>query len=896
MVVGGADPRSRRAVIVVVVSDEIPDESAADHVDPLGDPYLRTRFALPARPGTFLRRARLVEHLDQALLTPLTMVNGAAGAGKTLLVADWAAGLGQPVAWLTLDPALQSPGMFWAHLLQALRTRGVPVADDIRCPANRVSRTLLTRLAAQLGDSGRIVTVVLDEYDRVSSPELSEQLEFVLHHAGPGLRLVIVTRTEPLLPLHRYRTAGTMTEIRNAELAFTPEETVALLELHGLCLPVHAADALVGRTRGWAAGLRLCALAARQQPDPEGYLKEFEAGHSTVADFLLAEVLKRQPPPTQDLLLRVSVLERFCVGLANELTGRTDAEPILAGLHRENAFVEDLGHTWYRLHPLFREILRAHLRERGADLEPELHLRAAHWLGRSGLLPEMLAHGAAAGEWDFTAGALVDDLAIGQLFTGLRSDELTELFSGMGPGTTSPAADLVRAARDLSQCDLDQALAHLQHAEEQLAADGSRPAAAQLSCALLQALAARLAGSPRRAEQAVRTARELEREVPAHLLDKHPELPALLLTHLGSTRLWAGRFDAARDALTTVADSTAGAATALPREESLEHLALIDYLDGWPTRAERKAVAAMTETERFSLPQTSASALGSLVLAAVAVDRGELAEAEELLGRTEECPPRDPVTAAGRAIATAHLLLARGKARAALAAAEAAVTAVTADVVSPWERGHAALVASAAHLAEGRPREAAELLEPVAAQQPTCAVGAARARLAAGDPDAALRLLDVVGTEERTGPALLVRATLLRAQAAHTAGDAATVRRLLARALTDARRERLRLPFLEAGAWVGPYLAAAPLRGLAAGWLMPGTAAVDPGPLLVEHLSGRERDVLERLAQMMSTEDIAADLYVSVNTVKTHLKSVYRKLAVNRRNDAVRRARELHLL
>ncbi|MFE4575321.1 LuxR C-terminal-related transcriptional regulator [Streptomyces chartreusis] len=893
MVVGGADPRSRRAVSVVVVSDEIPDESTAVHVDPLGDPYLRTRFALPARPGTFLRRERLIEHLDQALRTPLTMVNGAAGAGKTLLVADWAAGIGQPVAWLTLDPALQSPGMFWAHLLQALRTRGVPVADDIRCPANRVGRTLLTRLAAQLGDSGRDVTVVLDEYDRVNSPELSEQLEFVLHHAGPGLRLVVVTRNEPLLPLHRYRMAGTMTEIRNAELAFTPEETVALLELHGLRLPVHAADALVGRTRGWAAGLRLCALAARQQPDPEGYLKEFEAGHSTVADFLLAEVLKRQPPPTQDLLLRVSVLERFCVGLADELTGRTDAEPILAGLHRENAFVEDLGHTWYRLHPLFREILRAHLRERLADLEPELHLRAARWLGRSGLLPEVLAHGAAAGEWDFTAGALVDDLAIGQLFTGLRSDELTELFSGMGPGTTSPAADLVRAARDLSQCDLDQALAHLQHAEEQLAADDSRPAAAQLSCALLQALAARLAGSPRRAEQAVRTARELEGEVPAHLLDRHPELPALLLTHLGSTRLWAGRFDAARDALGTVADTTAGAATALPREESLEHLALIDYLDGWPTRAERKAVAALTETERFSLPQASASALGRLVLAAVAVDRGELTEAEELLDQAGGHEARDPVTAAGRSIATAHLLLARGKARAALTAAEAAVTA---DVASPWERSHAALVASAAHLAEGRPREAAEVLEPVADRQPTCAVGAARAHLAAGDPATALELLDVVGTEERTGPALLVRATLLRAQAANTAGDAATVRRLLARALTEARRERLRLPFLEAGAWVGPYLATAPLRGLAAGWLMPGAAVDEPVPLLVEHLSGRERDVLQRLAQMMSTEDIAADLYVSVNTVKTHLKSVYRKLAVNRRNDAVRRARELHLL
>ncbi|MFE6178181.1 LuxR C-terminal-related transcriptional regulator [Streptomyces sp. NPDC056464] len=878
----------------VAASDDVPNEPAASHVDPLGDPFLRTRFALPARPATFLRRERLVDHLDQALRTPLTMVNGAAGAGKTLLVADWAAGLGQPVAWLTLDAAIQGPRMFWAHLLQALRIHGVPVGD-LGCPSDEseVSRTLLARLAARLADAERVATVVLDEYDRISAPEISRQLEFVLHHAGPGLRLVIVTRNEPLLPLHRYRTAGAMTEIRNAELAFTPEETVSLLERHGLRLPVPAADALVDRTGGWAAGLRLCALAARERPDPEAYLKEFEAGHSTVADFLLAEVLDRQPAPTQDLLLRVSVLERFCVGLADALTGRSDAEAILAGLHRENAFVEDLGHSWYRLHPLFREILRAHLRERSADLEPELHLRAARWLRSSGLLPEMLAHGAAAGEWDFTARAFVDDLAIGQLFTGMRSDDLAELFSGMGPETTSPAADLVRAARDLSQCDLDRALARLHRAEEQLTSDADGPAAAQLSCALLEALAARLAGSPRRAEQAVRTARELEREVPAQLLEKHPELPALLLTHLGSTRLWAGHFEAARAALSTVADTTAGAATALPREESLEHLALIDYLDGWPTRAERQAVAAMTETERFSLPEASVSALGRLVLAAVAVDRNELAEAQALLDQTTRLAVRDPVTAAGRSIATARLLLARGRTRAALAATEPAVTA---DVASPWERSHAALVASAAHLAEGRADEAAEVLEPVAGDLPTCAVGAARAHLAAGNPDAALKLLDIIGAEADTGPAVLVRATLLRAQAANEAGDLATARRLIARSLTDARRERLRRPFLEAGAWLGPYLAGPPLRDLAAGWLIPGPASDEPAPLLVEHLSGRERDVLERLAQMMSTEDIAADLYVSVNTVKTHLKSVYRKLAVNRRSDAVRRARELHLL
>ncbi|WP_189783333.1 LuxR C-terminal-related transcriptional regulator [Streptomyces capitiformicae] len=884
-----------------------PTVPAIPCADPLGDPFLRTRFALPARPATFLRRQRLVQHLDQALRTPLTLVNGAAGAGKTLLAADWAAGLRPPVAWLTVEVGDRRPGVFWAYVLQALRACGAPASDAVGAPADAtgVDQKLLAALAAELDDRDRPVVLVLDEFDRVTAPEVAEQLEFVRHHAGRGLHLVLVTRTEPLVPLHRYRAAGELTEIRAADLAFTPEEAVALLELHGLSLPAHAARALVDRTRGWAAGLRLSALAARESADPELYLKEFEADRSTVADFLLAEVLRGQPEETQDLLLRVSVLERFCPDLADALTLRTDAGPILSGLHRDNAFVEHLGHSWYQLHPLFGEILRAHLRERLPGLEPELHRRAARWLRPSGFLRETLAHGAAAGDWDFAAGALIDDLAIGQLFTGLRSGDLDQVFSHMGPEARSPATDLVRAAHDLSRCDLDRGLTRLRHAEEHLADDAPEPAAARLSCALLEALAARLTGCPPRAEKAAEAADELWREVPAHLLEKHPEIAALLLTHLGSARLWAGRFQDARAALTAVADTPGGASTVLPREESMGHLALLDYLNGWLGRAERKALAALSEAERVGLPQPSGSGIERLVLAAVAVDRHELDRAQALLNETARLPSgaRDPVPAAGRALATARLLMARGRARAAVEAADPAVSAVEA---SPWAASHEALAVSAAHLAEGRPDEATEVLQRVSGDQPTCAVEAAALHLAAGRPETAVDLLDSIRAQGGTGPAVTVRAALVRAQAAEGAGDTATARRLVAQALLDARRERLRRPFLDAGAWIRPLLASASLHELAAGWLTPGPLPTrrgeQPGPepprtpLVGVELSGRERDVLERLARMMSTEEIAADLYVSVNTVKTHLKSVYRKLAVNRRGEAVHRARDLRLL
>ena len=873
--------------------------------DPLGDPYLLTRFALPARPATFLRRQRLVARLHQALRTPLTLVNGPAGAGKTLLVADWAAGLPSPVAWLTVEAGDHRPGVFWAYVFESLRVNGARAAGAVGAPADpaSVGRGLLASLAAELNDRDRPVVLVLDEYDRMTVPEVAEQLEFVLRHAGQGLRLVLVTRTEPLLPLHRYRAADELTEMRGAELSFTPKEADALLRLHGLRLPAHAASALVERTRGWAAGLRLSALAAQESADPERFLKEFEAGRSTVADFLLAEVLKGRTREAQDLLMRVSVLDRFCPDLADALTLRNDAEPLLAELHRQNAFIERLGPSWYRLHPLFREILRAHLRERLPGTETELHLRAARWLRRSGIVEETLVHGAAGGDFDLAAGALVDNLAIGELFTGLRSDSLTQLFAGMGPEAESAASDLVRAAGALARRDLDRGLCRLRRAQEQLsdAGDGPDLAAARLSCTLLEALAARLTGCPPRAERAAATAEELRRELPDRLLDEHPELTALLLTHVGSVRLWEGRFDHARAALTRGAGVPSGSATVVPRTESMGHLALADYLDGWLGRAERRALAAVSEGELAGLPRPPGAGLGRLVLAAVAVDRQELGRARALLDETALLPGRehDPVPTAGRALATSRLLLADGETP---AAAEAAESAVSTAVASPWARSHAAVVRSAACLADGRPDEAVRFLDGVLGDQPLYAVEAAAIQVAAGRPDSAFELLDAVRAGGRAGPAVGVGAALVRARAAQESGETDTARRLVARALLDARRERLRRPFLQGGDWIRPLLATAPLHELAEGWLLPGRPGghggprrpvSDPPPLVPVELSTRERDVLRRLARMMTTEEIAADMYVSVNTVKTHLKSTYRKLAVNRRSDAVNRAREL---
>ncbi|MFC8294120.1 LuxR C-terminal-related transcriptional regulator [Streptomyces sp. NPDC057250] len=887
-------------------------EGTAGTATPGGDPLLAARFAVPRLPETFLRRPRLAESLTRALTgpEPLVLVNGPAGAGKTLLAADWfgTRPLPGPAAWLTVEAGDNAPGVFWSYVLGALCHHGFALPGAVGRPARpgEVDLSLLSRLAAHLNDLTEPVILVLDEFERVSSPDVAEELRFVLHHAGAGLRLVLVGRTDPLLPLHRYRAAGQVAEIRDADLAFRPRETADLVRRHGLSLSDEGARTLTERTGGWAAGLRLCVLAAQRAEDPESFLKEFETGRSAIADFLLSEVLDAQSAGNQDLLLRASVCERIHPGLANALTGRDDAAPMLAELWRANAFVEPVGHAWYRLHPLFAEILRAHLNTRHPGLEGELHGSAARWLSDAGLLMEALPHAARAGDWEFAADRLVDDLAIGRLVTGLDADRLGELFAGMPPDTPGPAADLVRAARALARYDVDRCLAHLDRAEAHPAPVGEEsPSAARLSGALLRVLAGRMLGSPETAEAAARSVERLEeREVLTERLRARPEVRALSSAALGATRLWAGDLDAARAGLTAAAEAPDTPSTALPRHDALGGLALIDFLNGWPGRAEARARQTIAEAERFGLQPSARSPLGQLVRAAVDVERDDLASARAHLDRTTPGPPRphDPLVASWSAVTRSRLLSAAGRAAEALRVLDDLREAPAAATPSPWMDAQVALAAAAAHMARGRPGAAVEALAGARGAGPEHAIATARALLAAGDDEAARALAAALPALDGHGPALTVRALLVRAGTARTLGDGAAARRLVARALAVARPERLRRPFLEAGIRIPDLLGRPPVPGrghdrLPAGPVpgaqTPGGGGSGPAP---EPLSAREHEVLVRLAQMMSTEEIAATLFLSVNTVKTHLRHIYRKLAVTRRGEAVRRARELGLL
>lgn len=862
------------------------------------------RFAVPAEPKVLVDRPDLLKRLTDGARGPLTFVNGPAGAGKTVLTAQWITrGLApRACAWLTVEPG-DAPGAFWAYVLEAFRRHGVRLPAEVGSPthAEGVDRSLLVGLAAGLAERPAPTVLVLDQFDAARAPEITEGLQFVLRNAADGLRLVLTGRTDSLLPVHRYRTAGEITEIRNADLRFTDTDTEMLLREHRLVLSEAGVRLLVERTEGWAAGLRLCALAMQRSDDPEAFVREFAADRTTIADYLLTEVLDAQHPLTQDLLLRASISDRVHPALADALTGRDDAERTLAELAGANAFLEQVGaSSWYRLHPLFAEVLHAHLRQRRPGLEPRLRARAARWLAGTGRLTEAVVQAAAAGDWQFAAGQLVDRLALGRLFTGLETERLRGAFAAMPTGLPGPAPALVAAACRLTEQDLAGCTAALRRADAYVT-DASGPAT-RLGLAFVRVLAGRLAGDPAATGRAAADAARLTHETPQPLLAEHPEIHAMVLAGLGSAELGAGHLDRAESGLTAAVEACRQPGLDGPLCDALASLALAELLRGKLRRAEEHARGSLAAEGSAFVPEHR-TGVGRLVMAGVSLERDDLMAARTRLDLATGPvrPLSEPVAAVEAAVIGSRLAIAEGDWKGALAALH---TVGARPQLSDWALDELAIAESAAHLSHGDAATALDVLDAVASDRPEHAVAGARALLAAGDADGATETLGGLPDDETVTRSSLAQACLLRAQVATASGTAdgtEEAHRLLCEALGHARPERLRRVFVESGPWIRRMLRQDPQLAQAHSWLslrMPGfahSAALERVPV-VEPLSERETEVLRKAAELLSSEEIAAALYISANTVKTHLKSIYRKLSVTRRSEAVHRAHDLGVL
>jgi len=735
----------------------------------------------------------------------------------------------------------------------------------------------------------------------------------VLKNGQPGLRLVVSSRMDPLLPLHRYRLNGELTEVRADDLAFSMAESSTLMAQHGLALSEGALESLTGRTEGWAAGLRLAAISLEGHPDPEQFVKEFDAEDGAITSYLVDEVLNAQPAPVRDFLLRTSILDRVSADIGRELGDDGQAPDVLPALAQTNAFVRPLGHGWYRYHPLFRAVLRLKLRRECPGRLPELHRRAAHWCRRRGWLVDAVRHAGASGDWQLAAEMVVDELAIGQLIEPQGHQLLADEFRGMprDRAWTQPQPLLVTAAIELSGETGDSTMPSLVAAEgllEVVTAGDETPA--RLAAALIRLAASRQAGDLDAAAAAAGHAEALLGELPEELLARHPAIRAQVLAGRGAVQLWSGQLDEAAATFGAGVTAAAAADSSYEQAECLGYLALVEALRGQLSRAAEQAGEAAGKAENSDDGVSEPTVAASVALACVHLERSELQQAHDQLALADAAlrARPDQLMSAVASLVAARRRLAEGRGGAALE-----MTGRARQGWSPpgWLELRLTLVESRAYAAGGDIQsaiDAAGRADPQAT--PDAAIALGHAWLTAGDQQAARAAMALVtaGSGAAREP-VSMGGWLLEARLSYSSGDHGRGRRSLEHALRLARHEEVRLPFALERNWIRPVLRRDPELADAyrelldpdivrPGVVVPFRQAV-PGeamPLVVERLSEREREVIQHLSGMLSTAEIASEMYISVNTVKTHLRSIYRKLSAAHRGEAVRRARQLDLI
>ena len=879
------------------------------------DPLLTSKVTAPSVPEWLIARPRIDRLIARGAQGSITTVTGPPGAGKTMALAMWAAAsqAAGATAWVTIDDHDNQPKVFWSYVLEALRRCGVPVPRALTATVRRyaVDHEFLLRFASLMAAQDPPVTLVLDDVHLLTGARVLDGLAYVLRHAAPGLRLVVASRMDPLLPLHRYRLTGELTEIRASDLAFTVPEACLLMAQHGVGLSAESLDGLTRRAGGWAAVLRLAAISMGGHADPDQFVKELVAEDSAVAGYLVEEVLNAQPPQVRTFLLRTSILDRISEELAGEVAGEDSYATVLPDLAHVNALVQRDDGGWYHYHALFAAVLRLKLRREDPGRLQDLHLRAAGWFRRNGYLAEAVRHAADAGDWEFAARTVVDELALGELIQPQGSEALADGFRRMPRDLrwTVPQPLLVAAAIDLARGEGAMSGAFTCAAEDLL---GRLPAGTEapsrLAAALIRIAMARRTGDVTAAATAARAAQSVSDAIPVDLHARHPWNQAQVVAGRGTVELWSGRFDEASAIFAAGAEGALAPQAGNDRADFLGHLALIEALRGRLGHAGELAAESAGRREEDAGPSASPySVAAEVALSCMHVDRNELAPARRWQKRADEALRARPDRLLGVAasLVAARQGLAEGRGRASVEI----VSRARAGWSPPaWLEREMLLLDSWAYAASADFEPAIETALRAGPESSLgAAVALARALLASGDRQGAARALAGAppGHEAPTGARLA--AWLVDARLSYGNGDHVRGRRSLEHAFRLAEPEQFRLPFALERDWLRPVLQRDPELAqqhrrllepdlVRPGWMEARQSAGQAAPMIVEPLSVREREVLEHVSAMESTAEIATEMYISVNTVKTHLKSIYRKLAVTHRGEAVRRARKLGLL
>ena len=875
-----------------------------------------------ARPGLFGRLGGPAR---------VSVVSAPAGSGKTVLLRSWIAGAGLAgrAAWVAAGREERDPQRFWLSVAGALRATG-PGAGLVRAVTGAPELdgwALAERLLSDLAPLAEPVWLVVDDVHELG-PDALRQLELVLMRAPAGLRFVLAARHDVRLGLHRLRLDGGLAELRAADLRFTLAEAGELFSAAGVELDEPALAMLQERTEGWVAGLRLAALALAGGADPARFAAEFSGSERTVAEYLLAEVLDRQSERVRRLLLRTSILERVSGELADLLTGDEGGERVLQDLEAAGAFVVplDAARSWFRYHQMFAGLLRLELRRTAPGEVTGLHAAAAGWLAAHGFAVEAIRHAQAAQDWELATRLLAGHWPT--LHLDGHAATTHELLAGFPAGLLTDNAELavVAAADELARGSLEAAERYLTLAERQSA---SGPAGqgeyARLLRAVIRLLLDRQRGNLRAVAAGARDLQAMAEVADAAQPGLGADLSALALISLGSTEYFA---TASPDA-----DRSLDRGIALARQggrpylefTGLAHQATHEFYHSLARAAERGR-QAVELAEQHGWTGDPAAGMACMAVAAVLVYQGQPDDAEPWVQRAERTLAADTQPAAVLAIRHVRgtLELERDRNAAALAALEAG-EAVARRLAGPHYlavRMRALLVHALIRL--GQAERAGQFLAGLGEEdrdRDEIRIAAAELRLAQGDPQAALAALAPIQeapVAEGYRGFWRARADMLEALARDALGDPDAADAAIERALDLSEHSGDLTPFLlypaagllerHARHRTAHAALAAEIRGLLAepgghgGMASPherGGLGGSPPRLtepLLEPLSGSEVRVLRYLPTNLSAPEIARELSVSPNTIKTHIRHLYAKFGTHHRAEAVDFARALGLL
>jgi LuxR family transcriptional regulator, maltose regulon positive regulatory protein len=879
-----------------------------------------TRPAQPGRPAVqraLVHRPRLFERLSSTPAGGVALVCAPAGSGKTILVRSWAeeTALEGRVAWVAVDRGEQDGQRFLISVADALadKVNGELGIERIKPTPNFRGEAVVEQLLSDLELLDDPLVLAIDDLHELHAAEALTCLELFLARMPPALRLVLGTRQEPELGLHRLRLADRLLEVRASDLCFSQDETRALLEASNIRLSNEAVALLQERTEGWVAGLRLAAISLAGHRDPERFVAEFSGSERTVAGYLMAEVLDREPTETRNLLLHTSILDRVSGPLADFLAGRSGSERVLQSLEEANAFVTslDLARTWFRYHHLFADLLRLELRRSDPSSVPQLHLRAAGWYEHHGYPVDAIRHAQAAEDWRYAARMLADSyVALGLDGRLATVNELLSAFP-RDVAADDPELAVALAGAQMFDGDLGETKAYIELAEglaDDVAEDrrwGFRLAMASTKLSL-----ARRRGDLGAAVEAMGSLQEVLAAQPSHDVDRAAEHRATALMNLGIAELWALHLSDAREHLEEAIALARRIGRPYLEVGSLAPLGIAEVVAGAPVQGGIRLAEQAIEIAGANGWADDPIIVPALVIEAyVLVWVGDFDAAERHLESANRArpPEGEPVIDLVATYTRGLVRFARGRleeAYEALAAAESVRQRVSEDILTVDPRVQ--LIEVQVRL--GQTDTAAAALAELSSEELNRAemrLAAAAVRLGEGDPECALAVLRPA--IERSAPTIHPRTAsmdaLLFAAAAHDAlGDTRAVEESVERALDIANADGLILPF--AMAPVRPLLERHPRHKTAHATLLTEILDVIGGsgrrsgevPPLQEELSEAELRVVRYLPSNLKAPEIAAELFVSPNTIRTHMRHIYYKLDAHSRTEAVDRARELKLI